>query len=258
MHIINDLFKSDKDYIRKMQPLLSSFPVVDFHRVFLRYENGRTILKNVQFSLEKGSFHFVTGPSGAGKTSLLRMMYLDQKPSSGRLQLFGQDVMTMRRSKLPLFRRRIGVVFQDFRLLDQLSEFDNVALPLRIMKMPEREIKRRVGELLTWVGLESCINALPATLSGGEKQRIAIARAVINKPDLLLADEPTGNVDDAMAARILHLFQELNRLGTTLVIATHNQSLVRQFNKPQLHLNEGNLEIIQPILSLNEEALNVI
>ncbi len=235
-----------------MQPLFDSLPIVDFHRVFLKYENGHSVLKNIQFSLEKGSFHFVTGASGAGKTSLLKLMYLAEKPTSGRLQIFGKDLSSISSGKLPYFRRRIGVVFQDFRLLDSLSTFDNVALPLRIMGMSEKEIKRRVGELLSWVGLENCMNEYPATLSGGEKQRIAIARSVINKPDLLLADEPTGNVDDAMAARILHLFLELNRLGTTLVIATHNQALVRQFNKPQLHLSQGSLEIIPPV-SLVEE-----
>ena len=236
-----------------MQPLFDSLPIVDFHRVFLKYENGHSVLKNIQFTLEKGSFHFVTGASGAGKTSLLRMMYLATRPTSGRLKIFGQDLSKVSHTKLPLFRRRIGVVFQDFRLLDNLTTFDNVALPLRIIGMNEKEIKRRVSELLSWVGLENCMNEYPLALSGGEKQRIAIARAVINKPDLLLADEPTGNVDDAMAARILHLFLELNRLGTTLVIATHNQSLVRQFNKPQLHLSQGNVEVIQPVVALEEK-----
>lgn len=236
-----------------MSALFDLLPIVDFHRIFLKYDNGHAVLKNVQFSLEKGSFHFVTGPSGAGKTSLLRLMYLDQRPTSGRLQLFGKDMSQVKNSKLPLFRRRIGVVFQDFRLLDTLTTFDNVALPLRIIGMNEREIKKRVTELLAWVGLEDCKNEYPTALSGGEKQRIAIARAVINKPDLLLADEPTGNVDDAMAARILHLFVELNKLGTTLVIATHNQSLVRQFNKPQIHLTNGEVEIIQPIVNLTHK-----
>ena len=236
-----------------MQPLFDSLPVVDFHRVFLKYDNGHSVLKNIQFSLDKGSFHFVTGASGAGKTSLLKLMYLAVRPTSGRLQIFGKDLSQVSASKLPNFRRRIGVVFQDFRLLDSLTTFDNVALPLRIIGMGEKEIKRRVSELLSWVGLENCTNEYPQSLSGGEKQRIAIARAVINKPDLLLADEPTGNVDDAMAARILHLFLELNRLGTTLVIATHNQSLVRQFNKPQLHLSQGSLEIIQPMVAVEEE-----
>ncbi len=236
-----------------MKPLFDPLPIAHFHRVFLKYENGHSVLKNIEFSLDKGSFHFVTGASGAGKTSLLKMMYLAVRPTSGRLQIFGKDLSQLSPSKLPDFRRRIGVVFQDFRLLDSLSTFDNVALPLRIIGMSEKEIKRRVSELLAWVGLENCMNEFPQALSGGEKQRIAIARAVINKPDLLLADEPTGNVDDAMAARILHLFLELNRLGTTLVIATHNQALVRQFNKPQLHLSQGNLEIIKPVEIMEEE-----
>lgn len=236
-----------------MQVRSNNLPVVDFHRVHLKYEDGPLVLKNLQFSLERGSFHFITGESGAGKTSLLSLMYLDQRPTSGRIQLFGQDLSLIKRSKMPLLRRRIGVVFQDFRLLDYLTTFDNVALPLRIIGMKESEIKKRVGELLSWVGLEKCMDVLPVTLSGGEKQRIAIARAVINKPDLLLADEPTGNVDDAMASRILRLFQELNKQGTTLLIATHNQGLIRQFGMPQLHLTQGNLELIPPMLHYKED-----
>ncbi len=235
----------------------SLMPVVDFHRVFLKYDDGPEVLKNIQFSLERGSFHFVTGDSGAGKTSLLSLMYLDQRPTAGRIQLFGQDLSEVKRRKMPLLRRKIGVVFQDFRLLDYLSTFDNVALPLRIIGMREAEIKKRVVELLAWVGLEKCIDQSPVTLSGGEKQRIAIARAVINQPDLLLADEPTGNVDDAMAGRILRLFMELNRQGTTLLIATHNQALIRQFGMPQLHLAQGHLELIPPALTYATEENDV-
>ena len=227
-----------------MRNPLSSAPVVDFHRVHLKYENGPNVLKNIQFSLERGSFHFVTGDSGAGKTSLLSLMYLDQRPTAGRIHLFGQNLSEVKRTQMPKLRRRIGVVFQDFRLIDSLDTFDNVALPLRIDGMKETEIKKRVNELLAWVGLEKCVHAFPESLSGGEKQRIAIARAVINAPDLLLADEPTGNVDDAMANRILHLFLELNKMGTTLVIATHNHGLIRQFKKPQLHLSNGVLECL--------------
>ncbi len=227
-----------------MRNLLSSVPVVDFHRVHLKYENGPNVLKNIQFSLERGSFHFVTGDSGAGKTSLLSLMYLDQRPTAGRIHLFGRNLSEIKRKQLPNLRRRIGVVFQDFRLISSLNTFDNVALPLRIEGMKENEIKKRVTELLAWVGLEKCIHTFPDSLSGGEKQRIAIARAVINAPDLLLADEPTGNVDDAMANRILHLFLELNKMGTTLVIATHNHALIRQFKKPQLHLSNGVLECL--------------
>ncbi len=223
--------------------------VVEFHRVHLKYETGPYVLKNVQFSLDKGSFCFVTGESGAGKTSLLRLMYLDQVASTGRVRLFGYDLGNIKKSKVYLLRRRIGVVFQDFRLINSLNTFDNVALPLRIEGMNETKIKRRVEELLAWVGLEKHIHSFPQILSGGEKQRIAIARAIINAPDLLLADEPTGNVDDAIANRILHLFLELNKIGTTLVIATHNQGLIRQYKKPQLHLTNGCLEWLPATLT---------
>lgn len=227
-------------------------PIVDFHRVHLRYDDGPYVLHNVSFSLEPGSFHFITGESGAGKTSLLNMMYLEKKQTSGRIQLFGQDLSLLKSSKFPILRRKIGVVFQDFRLLDHLTTFDNVALPLRLSGMKEKEIENRVKEMLAWVGLEKSMDKYPPTLSGGEKQRVAIARAVINKPELLLADEPTGNVDDEMATRILYLFMELNKAGTTLVIATHNQHLIRFFNKPCLHLSSGHLEVLPAQIKLPE------
>lgn len=219
-------------------------PVIEMQNVGIRYGQGPEILSDVKLSLKKGSFHFLTGKSGAGKTSLLSMMYLAQKPSRGIVNVFGKNVNFTNRDSLSMLRRKIGVVFQDFRLLDHLSAFDNVALPLRVCGMEEREVRKRVKELLQWVELDRHILDTPATLSGGEKQRIAIARAVINRPELLLADEPTGNVDDAMANRILHLFLELNKMGTTLVIATHNHGLIRQFKKPQLHLSNGVLECL--------------
>lgn len=241
-----------------MSQPVSSSPIIDFHRVHLKYDTGPNILKNIQFSLERGSFHFVTGASGAGKTSLLSLMYLDQRPTAGRIHMFGRDLAQIGRSQMPTLRRKIGVVFQDFRLIDSLTTFDNVALPLRIEGMRETEIKKRVNELLAWVSLEKCANAYPSTLSGGEKQRVAIARAVINGPDLLVADEPTGNVDDAMASRILHLFLELNRQGTTLVIATHNQGLIKQFGQPSLYLCDGNLELVPaPFRLESQEEKNV-
>lgn len=228
-----------------MKEVSSLVPIVAFHRVRMKYENSPVILNNIQFSLDRGSFHFITGASGSGKTSLLSLMFLDNKPSAGVIQMFGKDLGRMKRSAMPALRRRIGVVFQDFRLLDYLTTYENVALPLRLSGMRESEIKKRVNELLAWVGLGKCAESYPETLSGGEKQRVAIARAIINRPDLLLADEPTGNVDDMMAARIMHLFLELNRLGTTVVIATHNQELIRQINKPRLHLSNGGLELIE-------------
>jgi cell division transport system ATP-binding protein len=191
--------------------------------------------------LPAGSFHFLTGPSGAGKSSLLRLMYLAQRPSRGRIQMFGTDVATARRYQLPALRRRVGVVFQDFRLLDHLSAMDNVALPLRVAGAPESDVRKFVPELLAWVGLKDHLEAKPPTLSGGQQQRVAIARAVISRPQLLLADEPTGNVDDQIALRLIHMFEELNKLGMTVVVATHNENLVSRFPHPQLRLQAGRL-----------------
>ncbi len=200
--------------------------VVSFENVGLRYGTGAEVLRDVSFSLTRGSFHFLVGSSGAGKTSLLQLLYLAQRPSRGRIALFGEDIVSLARTELPALRRRIGVVFQDFRLAAHLSAFDNVALPMRIAGADEDAVASHVTELLAWVGLADRMHARPATLSGGEQQRLAIARAVIGRPDLLLADEPTGNVDPEMAERLLHLFHELNRLGTTIVVATHDVHLI--------------------------------
>ncbi len=200
--------------------------IVQFESVGLRYGIGAEVLRDLDFSLAAGSFYFLTGPSGAGKTSLLKLLYLAQRPTRGRIRLFGQDLSDASRRQLPEFRRRIGVVFQDFRLIRHLSAYDNVALPLRIANRDEDEISSAVREMLDWVGLGDRAGARPATLSGGEQQRVAIARAVITKPDLLVADEPTGNVDSEMAKRLLHLFDALNDLGTTIVVATHDLGLI--------------------------------
>ncbi|HEX8412926.1 MAG TPA: cell division ATP-binding protein FtsE, partial [Sphingomicrobium sp.] len=200
--------------------------IVEFDSVGLRYGTGAEVLRDLDFRLGKGAFYFLTGPSGAGKTSLLKLLYLAQRPTRGRISLFGQDITEAARDALPDFRRRIGVVFQDFRLVRHLSAFDNVALPLRIAGRSETEIEGPVREMLAWVGLADRASARPATLSGGEQQRVAIARAVISQPELLVADEPTGNVDADMAHRLMHLFGALNRLGTTIVVATHDVSLI--------------------------------
>jgi cell division transport system ATP-binding protein len=213
--------------------------VVCFENVGLRYGLGPEVLRDISLNLEAGSFHFLIGASGAGKSSLLRLMYLAQRPSRGLISLFGRDISTLPRSELPALRRRIGVVFQNFRLLPQLSAFDNVALPLRVVGVKQSKIHRHVEELLSWVGLADHLDAKPATLSGGQQQRVAIARAIISRPKILFADEPTGNVDDQIAARILHLFDELNKLGTTIVIATHNEALVRKSGRPVLYLEDG-------------------
>src|SRR5689334_24564630 len=180
----------------------------------------------MDFRLRVVTFYFLTGPSGAGKTSQLKLLYLAQHPTRGRVKLCGEELSEAPREALPPFRRRIGVVFQDFRLIRHLSAFDNVALPLRLAGASEEEVEGPVREMLAWVGLADRASARPPTLSGGEQQRVAIARAVINRPELLVADEPTGNVDAEMAQRLLHLFTSLNRLGTTVVVATHDVGLI--------------------------------
>ena len=200
--------------------------IVEFDRVGLRYGTGGEVLRDLDFRLAEGGFYFLTGPSGAGKTSLLRLLYLAQRPTRGRMSLFGDDLGHAPRNALPGYRRRIGVVFQDFRLIRHLSAFDNVALPLRIAGHDETEAEGPVREMLAWVGLADRASARPPTLSGGEQQRVAIARAVIARPELIIADEPTGNVDAAMAQRILHLLTAMNRLGTTVIVATHDLGLI--------------------------------
>lgn len=214
---------------------------VRFDAVGMRYGRGPEVLSDLNFELPSGSFHFLTGPSGAGKSSLLRLIYLAERQSRGLITLFGRDTATLERTALPEIRRRIGVVFQDFRLLNHLTVFENVALPLRVAGQARASYADDVSELLTWVGLGDRIEAYPPTLSGGEQQRAAIARAVISKPDLLIADEPTGNVDPAMARRILRLLAELNKLGTTVLVASHDIALVRSLDAPVLELADGRL-----------------
>jgi cell division transport system ATP-binding protein len=219
---------------------------VDLDGVALRYEAGRDVLSGVTLKLAPKSFYFLTGPSGAGKTSLLSLLYLAKRPSEGTLRLFGEDVTRASRARLAGLRRKLGVVFQDFRLLDHLSAFDNVALPLRVAGISETVVRRDVTELLRWVGLAELMEAQPAALSGGQKQRVAIARAVVNRPSVILADEPTGNVDDAIAVRLIQLFIELHKLGASVIVATHNESLTQQFPFPRLHLDRGQLNMLPP------------
>jgi len=216
-----------------------AYRMVRFENVGVRYGVGPEVLRDINLHIAPGSFHFLTGASGAGKSSLLKLMCLALFPSRGRMEVFGQDVATTHRRDLPALRRRIGVVFQDFRLLQNLSVFDNVALPLRLAGEDEKRTRNNVSELLNWVGLGTRLDDSPDTLSGGEQQRVAIARAVISKPNLLLADEPTGNVDDRIAYRLVRLFEELHRSGTAVVVATHNDALVRRFSHPVLTLTDG-------------------
>jgi cell division transport system ATP-binding protein len=215
--------------------------VIELNSVALRYGTGPVILREVDLTMKQGDLCFLTGASGAGKSSLLRLLFLALKPIGGRAKIFGRDMAGLRANELPLVRRRLGVVFQDFRLLDHLSIFENVALPLRAMGQKPETYARDVMDLLDWVGLKGRSADRPDTLSGGEKQRAAIARAVVTKPELILADEPTGNVDPVMAKRLLRLFLELNKQGTTVLLATHDEQLIKQANGVALHLEAGGL-----------------
>ncbi|MBN05056.1 MULTISPECIES: cell division ATP-binding protein FtsE [Ponticaulis] len=204
------------------------------------YISGENVLGDLNIELNSGSFTFLTGPSGSGKTTLLQLLYAAQKPRNGKVSLFGVDTSNATRKTLTRLRRRIGVVYQDFRLLNHLTAYENAALPLRVTGKHEREYRDDVIDLLNWVGLGDRITAKPTTLSGGEQQRVAIARALVNKPDLLIADEPTGNVDPEMGERLMRLILELNRrLSTTVLIATHDIALVDRLGAPVVRLENG-------------------
>ena len=209
--------------------------------VGLRYDEAEPVLRDISFSVAQGGFRWLLGPSGAGKSSLLRLLYLASRPSIGRLSVLGHDIGAATRRDLPPLRRQIGVVFQDFRLMPHLSAFDNVALPLRLAGRPEGQVRADVEEMVHWVGLQRRAHARPAALSGGEQQRVAIARAVIGRPSLLLADEPTGNLDERQADRLMQLVGEMNRLGTTVIVASHNDGLVQRYPGRSLRLSEGRL-----------------
>lgn len=217
--------------------------MIRFENVGLRYGMGPEILRDISFQIPPRSFQFLSGPSGAGKTTLLRMLFLALKPTRGLISVFGRDRAGLRAKDLPALRRRIGVVFQDFRLLDHLSTYENVALPLRVRGREEASYRSDVAELLRWVGLGERMHAPPPVLSGGEKQRAAIARALIEQPEVLLADEPTGNVDPSLARRLLRLFIEMNRLGTAVVIATHDHGLMEQVDARRMILENGRIAI---------------
>ena len=217
--------------------------MIRFENVGLRYGMGPEILRDISFHIPERSFQFLSGPSGAGKTTLLRLLFLSLKPTRGLITIFGKDRSRISRSELPAMRRRIGLVVQDFRLLAHMTTYENVALPLRVRGREEASYRADVTELLKWVGLGDRMHVAPPVLSGGEKQRAAIARALIEQPEILLADEPTGNVDPPLARRLLRLFLELNRLGTAVVIATHDVGLMEQVDARRMILTGGRLDI---------------
>ena len=219
--------------------------MIRFENVGLRYGFGAEVLRDLSFHIDSHSFQFLTGPSGAGKTSLLRMLFLSLKPTRGLISMFNRDTATLTKDDRATLRRRIGIVFQDFRLLDHLTTYENVSLPFRVLGKEEAAYRGEVVELLQWVGLGERMDALPPVLSGGEKQRAAIARAVIARPHLLLADEPTGNVDPNLGQRLLRLFIELYRSGTSVVIATHDIALMDEYDARRLVLHEGRLHVYE-------------
>ena len=216
-------------------------PIIDLQNVSVGYDED--VLTNINLTLQPGSFTFVTGKSGAGKSTLLSMLYLMKKPSKGILSVFRNNINFSNRESLTLMRQKIGVVFQEFRLLENLSVYDNIALPLRIKGMKEADIYKRVSELLKWIELYKSIHKTCDTLSGGEKQRVAIARAVINRPEILFADEPTGSVDPEIADKLMRLFIELNNVGTTVIIATHNEQLTATYNYQRIELANGSAKL---------------
>lgn len=215
--------------------------LIRFDRVWLRYGPGAEVLRDISFRIGPNSFQFLTGSSGAGKTSLLRLAFLALKPARGAIALFGHNTARFESDDIARMRRRIGIVFQDFRLLDHLSVFENVALPLRVIGRDEGDYRKLVQEVIRWIGLGDRIHAMPPSLSGGEKQRAAIARALIAKPEMLLADEPTGSVDPAHAERLLRVFAELPAAGTSVLFATHDEALMRKIEAPRLVLAQGKL-----------------
>ncbi|MCA3593781.1 MAG: cell division ATP-binding protein FtsE [Methylobacterium sp.] len=219
--------------------------LVRFENVGLRYGIGPEILRDIDFSIPAQSFQFLTGPSGSGKTTLMKLVMQTLKPTRGRVTLFGENVSQHSQAELARLRRKIGIVFQDFRLLDHLTTYENVALPLLVQGREEASYRAEVIELLRWVGLGDRMHVPPVILSGGEKQRAAIARALIGQPALLLADEPTGNVDPGLARRLLRLFIELNKSGTAVVIATHDLALMDMIDARRLVLAEGQLHVYE-------------
>jgi cell division transport system ATP-binding protein len=222
--------------------------IVEFSSVKYTYPKALApTINNFTLHLQPGSFHFICGPSGVGKTTLFKMLYMDMVPTGGTLKMFGHDVSTLTREQIAQIRRRMGIVFQDFRLLKQLTVWENVCLPLTLLGPLTPAQEKGVREILDWVGLAGKLDASPDSLSGGEKQRVAIARAVVNRPKLLIADEPTGNVDDGMGKRIMHLLTELHKHGTTVLVATHSQDLVRTFGFPCLSLNASNNQMTRDV-----------
>jgi cell division transport system ATP-binding protein len=215
--------------------------MIQLFHVYKHYLKGNVALEDINIQIEKGEFVFITGPSGAGKTTLLKLIFLAEQPTKGQLIINGYNITRLKRSAIPFLRRNIGVVFQDFKLLPDRTVFENVALTLAVRGISGKEIKKKVWETLKMIGLQHKLNAYPLRLSGGEQQRVAIARALVNEPAILLADEPTGNLDPDLTNDIMRLFEEINIRGTTVVVATHDKNLISSYNKRVITLEHGRL-----------------
>jgi cell division transport system ATP-binding protein len=215
--------------------------VIRFYHVDMTYRGEVQALSDVSFTIHPREFCFVTGSSGAGKSTLLKLIIREDGPTAGQIVVNGRNLAGLTRRQMPFFRRRLGVVFQDFRLIPTRTVYENVALLLTLQGVPSKERKRRAFEALRWVGLQNRMTAYPEQLSGGEQQRVAIARALINRPAILLADEPTGNLDPELAREILNLFREVNAAGTTVLVATHDRQLIAEFGGRVLLLEKGRL-----------------
>ncbi len=216
-------------------------PIISMDKVMVHYGNGIPVLKNVSLKLNKKSFYFLTGASGAGKSTLIRLLYMGMKPASGTLEIFGENVSELSSDEICNFRQRIGVVFQDYNLLNYLTVLENVALPLKVRGETQRAREHQAKELLDWVGLGNCFNAYPEQLSGGQKQRVAIARAVITRPDIILADEPTGNVDEDIADKLMKLFYGMHKMGTCVIVATHYRQFMDRFTFSELAIENNKI-----------------
>jgi len=217
----------------------SSTPLIETSHLSKFYSRGVYALRNLSLTVDKGEFLFLTGPSGAGKSTLLRLLLREDLPSEGDLTVLGQNLKTLRPSQVQAYRRTVGFVFQDFRLIPRLTVFQNVAFVMRVLGLPLVTQQRKSFQVLKWVGLQHRINAYPEELSGGEQQRIAIARALVNEPQLILADEPTGNLDPDLSLEIMNLFREINARGTTVLVATHDRELIRRVGRRSITLDHG-------------------
>jgi cell division transport system ATP-binding protein len=225
--------------VKGIEPMLASADVIQLYHVTKRYANGIEALRDVSVQIHEGEFVFLSGPSGAGKSTFIKLLMLLERVSEGQVLVAGRNLDVLRRSSIPYLRRNIGVVWQDFKLLPHRDVFDNVAISLEILGMPRKQIRRRVERVLDMVGLERYARSLPHWLSGGEQQRVAIARALVNTPSILLADEPTGNLDPDLSVDIMQMLLDVQQRGTTVVVATHDRALMDRFGKRVILLNKG-------------------